>query len=317
MDISRYPGALLQPLRGSRPCRSALRVLLVLTVGLLLASAPPARGEVVALIFPVIDEAGGPAAYSRIVGLVDGIGGDVLVANVERSFGSGVIAVLPEWGVGVLKANTRLVSGFSAYACGPGDCAPASLAASIVTTTWAAGDELVAWFVGEGGVVVSRRDQHRAVLRGSPDLIQELAHRDELVSFEVFLGQADKTHSHLSPPVHSPDTSAHLGPGWPFVASAELHVDGKPLRAESRELSRDSAAFFVFDPDNAELVLKVLDGCGVNGHHWVYASGLTDLPVDLVIEDRRSGETWSYSSSGGSVFPGVADVEAFPCEPTG
>lgn len=45
----------------------------------------------------------------------------------------------------------------------------------------------------------------------------------------------------------------------------------------STHLGRDSAAFWFFDPNNAEVLLKVLNGCAVNGHWWVYAAPATDV----------------------------------------
>ena len=42
-------------------------------------------------------------------------------------------------------------------------------------------------------------------------------------------------------------------------------------------LGDDSAAFWFFDPNNAEVLLKVLDGCAVNRHWWVYAAPATDV----------------------------------------
>ena len=47
--------------------------------------------------------------------------------------------------------------------------------------------------------------------------------------------------------------------------------------------SGDSAVFHFFGPDNLEVFVKVLDGCGIDGTVWVYASGLTDLPIYLSV----------------------------------
>ena len=35
--------------------------------------------------------------------------------------------------------------------------------------------------------------------------------------------------------------------------------------------------FWFFDPNTAEVLLKVLNGCAVNGHWWVYAAPATDV----------------------------------------
>ena len=45
--------------------------------------------------------------------------------------------------------------------------------------------------------------------------------------------------------------------------------------------SGDSAVFHFFGADNLEVFAKVLNGCAIDGSVWVYASGLTDLPLVL------------------------------------
>ena len=46
-------------------------------------------------------------------------------------------------------------------------------------------------------------------------------------------------------------------------------------------LTGDTGAFWFFSNSNLELVVKVLDGRGVNGHFWVYAGALSD--VDYIL----------------------------------
>ena len=52
-----------------------------------------------------------------------------------------------------------------------------------------------------------------------------------------------------------------------------------------RVAAQDSGFFWFFNDQNLELVIKVLDGCGVNGRYWVFAAGLTD-GVGIRIESR-------------------------------
>jgi len=42
-------------------------------------------------------------------------------------------------------------------------------------------------------------------------------------------------------------------------------------------LTNESGYFWFFDPGNAEVTLKVLDGRPVNGHWWVFLASLTDV----------------------------------------
>ena len=75
----------------------------------------------------------------------------------------------------------------------------------------------------------------------------------------------------------------------------------------------DTGMFWFFSPDNVELVVKVLDGCRLNGHLWVLIGGLTDVGVNLVVTDSESGEARTYRSPDGSPFASVFDTAAFAC----
>jgi hypothetical protein len=73
----------------------------------------------------------------------------------------------------------------------------------------------------------------------------------------------------------------------------------------------DSGLFWFFAEDNVELSVKVLDGCEANGHYWVYASGLTNLAIDLEVEDTVTGQLWSERTELGEAFPSRLDSSAF------
>ena len=84
-------------------------------------------------------------------------------------------------------------------------------------------------------------------------------------------------------------------------------------QGQTLPLTTDSGTFWFFSPDNVELIAKVLDGCGVNGHYWLFAAGLTDVEVHLKVDDTGVGGTRSYFHSGGNPFETIRDVNAFPC----
>lgn len=64
------------------------------------------------------------------------------------------------------------------------------------------------------------------------------------------------------------------------------------------------------NPDNPEVFVKVLDGRGVNGHFWVFFSGLTDLEYTIVVTDLDSGARKAYRKPAGSAC-GAFDTNAF------
>ncbi len=61
----------------------------------------------------------------------------------------------------------------------------------------------------------------------------------------------------------------------------------------------EAGLFFFFSPVNWEVLVKVLDGCGVNGHHWISAASSTDLGLDLVVRDVRAGVERRYMKTAG------------------
>ncbi|RMH22395.1 MAG: CRTAC1 family protein [Acidobacteria bacterium] len=77
----------------------------------------------------------------------------------------------------------------------------------------------------------------------------------------------------------------------------------------------DSGIFWFFQPDNWEMLVKVLDGCRSNGHRWVFAAATTNVAYTLRVTDTASGATWSYSNPLGRSSPAVTDTTAFACEP--
>ena len=79
------------------------------------------------------------------------------------------------------------------------------------------------------------------------------------------------------------------------------------------ENTDSSALFWFFNADNAELLLKVLDGCSVTGTYWIFAAGLTNVAVELTVEDTLTGEIRQYRNPLGTPFAPVQDTAAFSC----
>lgn len=75
--------------------------------------------------------------------------------------------------------------------------------------------------------------------------------------------------------------------------------------------SQDSGLFYFFDPDNWEMLVKVLDACGVNGHYWVFLAATTNLGYDLRVTDTATGVQRLYSNAPGVPAPAVTDTTAF------
>ncbi|HEY0512169.1 MAG TPA: hypothetical protein VGH73_09710 [Thermoanaerobaculia bacterium] len=69
---------------------------------------------------------------------------------------------------------------------------------------------------------------------------------------------------------------------------------GRPGTALALPLTSDTGGFWFFDPGNAELIVKVLDGRAANGHFWVYAGALSDVDYTITVTDTATGKARSY-----------------------
>ncbi len=140
-----------------------------------------------------------------------------------------------------------------------------------------------------------------------PELPGPAAGQPVLTAAQLDDGNPDK------PPVCEPE-----GPGIELEAGHRIDMcfqtpDGEIGRARDWGLrSRSSALLHFFDRENAEVLVKVLDGCNVNGHHWVFAAAATDLAFQLVVT-APDGQRWMHRNSDGDTAKPRADAAAFRC----
>ena len=81
--------------------------------------------------------------------------------------------------------------------------------------------------------------------------------------------------------------------------------------------ARESALFYFFERDNSEILIKVLDACGVSGHGWVFVAPVTTLAFNLDVREVATGKTWEYGNPrGGRTAQPRGDTTAFPCDAT-
>src|SRR5436305_318986 len=87
--------------------------------------------------------------------------------------------------------------------------------------------------------------------------------------------------------------------------------DGATGPGQAVRLTRESGYFWFFGADNVELVVKVLDACGFNQGHWVFAGGLTHVATTLSLTDTRTGAVMIYRNRQGKPFAPLQDTAAF------
>jgi hypothetical protein len=105
-----------------------------------------------------------------------------------------------------------------------------------------------------------------------------------------------------------------LGEGGRFRVSLDWETATDRGRAQPVAAgSADSGLFTFFSPGNWEMMVKLLDGCAINGKRWVFAAGTTDVGWTLRVTDRTTGAEKVYVSELGQPSKTVTDGQAFDC----
>ena len=76
--------------------------------------------------------------------------------------------------------------------------------------------------------------------------------------------------------------------------------------------TNDSGLFRFFDRENWEVLIKVLDGCALNGHVWVFGASTTTLGYSIRMTDTVTGAEKEYRNEPGLAAPAITDGTAFP-----
>jgi hypothetical protein len=75
--------------------------------------------------------------------------------------------------------------------------------------------------------------------------------------------------------------------------------------------SDDSGLFYFFNPDNWEMLIKVLDGCPVNDRFWVFYAATTNVEFTVTVTDIQEDEVSTYFNPLNNAAAPVQDTEAF------
>lgn len=111
----------------------------------------------------------------------------------------------------------------------------------------------------------------------------------------------------------APEAALVLGDGR-FAVEVEwtdfngLSGPGTPVKFDER-----SGAFWFFNRANPELLVKVLEGCPVNGHYWFFTAGLTNVAVEIRVSDGSGAPERTYENPLRRQFQPILDTTAFPC----
>ncbi|MGK2858456.1 MAG: hypothetical protein ACSLFQ_14745 [Thermoanaerobaculia bacterium] len=69
--------------------------------------------------------------------------------------------------------------------------------------------------------------------------------------------------------------------------------------------------FWFFGADNPELLIKVLNGCGVNQRYWVFYSAGTNVGMTINVTDTTTGATKTYTNPDLTTAAPIQDTNAF------
>lgn len=158
---------------------------------------------------------------------------------------------------------------------------------------------------------------------GSPEEFDLVYHQRELYDL-IFLGGGYDLNDRIKAvrlgagggdpedPLCDPDSrTLCLASGRFRVSGSWSTPSGETGPARASALSGDTGIFWFFSPANVELVVKMLDGCSINSHFWVFAGGLTNVEVSLVVEDMETGTQRTYQNPLETPFLPLQDTEAF------
>jgi photosystem II stability/assembly factor-like uncharacterized protein len=87
-------------------------------------------------------------------------------------------------------------------------------------------------------------------------------------------------------------------------------ANGTAGDAHASPLTEESGGFWFFSPESVELVVKAIDGQGVNGRFWIFGGALTNVAYTLTVTEVSTGFARAYTNPQGRLAS-FADTDAF------
>ena len=113
-----------------------------------------------------------------------------------------------------------------------------------------------------------------------------------------------------------PEPVVTLRGGYTVNMCVEHVRDGEAVVEQVKDYGLDSeqsAILYFFNRDNAEVLIKVLDGCAINDHRWVFVAPVTTLAYNLTVESPDGEESWTLKNSLNQTAAAASNLEAFAC----
>lgn len=126
----------------------------------------------------------------------------------------------------------------------------------------------------------------------------------------VVLGAKQGTGSLVAGPC-VPDANSLCLNGGRFKVTAAFQSGAGSGSGTAIPGTSDTGQFWFFSAQNVEMVVKVLNGCGLNQHYWVFAGGLTNVQVTMTVTDMANGAVKTYTNPLNTAFLPIQDTAAF------
>jgi len=89
-------------------------------------------------------------------------------------------------------------------------------------------------------------------------------------------------------------------PGTPTDGSGPVAIAGD-----------NSGLFYFFSPDNWEVMIKAINGCGLNNRYWIFSAATTNVFYRIEVFDSAAFQQKIYFNYPGPPAPAVVDTNAF------
>ncbi len=166
-------------------------------------------------------------------------------------------------------------------------------------------------WVSDGTVPGTRlvADLHPGRESSHPQQLAAAADRLFFVADDGLRGAELYRLSTTGPPCRPGATVSCLNGNRFRVEMTWMDFQGQTGVGQAQELTDDTAYAWFFDPDNVEIVLKVLDGTPINGNFWVFSGALSDVFYTITVTDSATGRAKRYLNPRGN-FGSFGDVTA-------
>ncbi len=99
---------------------------------------------------------------------------------------------------------------------------------------------------------------------------------------------------------------------WSTVQGGGQSGKGQAISTASVGVT-SGGLFWFFQASNPEVLVKVLNGCSVNGQYWAFASAGTNVGLTLTFTDTQRSRTKTYTNPDLTPAAPVQDTAAFAC----